>query len=262
MTRSHITAVVALTIGALTVLGQDVEIQSLSANGSLEWTATVGSDCTVEWASSLTPTAHWQRTWSHLVDIHCTNGSTTAEVPMFYRVHCWTNGLFLRTSAGRTWSFAASNLLGQTWTQHIQSVGHLLMDADAKQYNMLVVYNEHGEPTPGGTTEGGAFFVRSTDSQSFMFQGPGEETVVWQTGTIGSEWTSDGTVIRIDAIEDVTVPAGTFTNCIKFKKWNEGNPSDPWYEWIHPGSFMVKWVDYNVDPTYEPVVYELESYTE
>lgn len=65
---------------------QEVRIESLSSNGKLTWQCPSNSDCTVEWANSLTGT--WNRTWLDLMNIRCTNSIASASVPMFYRVSC------------------------------------------------------------------------------------------------------------------------------------------------------------------------------
>ena len=63
----------------------------------------------------------------------------------------------------------------------------------------------------------------------------------------GHTWKSDGDEIEstILAIENVTVPAGTFTGCLKIRhRCTSCSGSADWIEWVKPGFFMVKWVDY------------------
>jgi hypothetical protein len=74
---------------------------------------------------------------------------------------------------------------------------------------------------------------------------------------------ADDERVEIAAIENVTVPAGTFTNCIKFHKtdlWS-GNASPTHDEWVALGAGMVKWVDYDVDSSKNatPIYYLLQS---
>jgi hypothetical protein len=64
--------------------------------------------------------------------------------------------------------------------------------------------------------------------------------------------------------ETVVVPAGTFLNCLKFKKSDLlGSPETTWYEWIKPGFTLVRIEDYHVEnPSAAPVVYELQSWSD
>ena len=64
----------------------------------------------------------------------------------------------------------------------------------------------------------------------------------------------------IEAIEDVTVPAGTYTGCVKIKhECKACSGAAYWYEWVKPGFMMVKWVDYWTDNA--PVTHKLYSTT-
>jgi hypothetical protein len=109
--------------------------------------------------------------------------------------------------------------------------------------------------------------MRSDDQQIWAIKDPimHLETLEFFRGTVGTVITNTRNErIAIAAIETVTVPAGTFTNCIKFHKtdlWS-GNPNPTHDEWIAPGKGMVKWVDYDVDDSAAiPVVYQLKSAT-
>ena len=108
--KTKTTIIAALIIACVAVLhAQEVHIDSLDGNGQLTVTAPSNSDFTVEWASSLIPTVEWKQSWSSLKNIPCTNGTMTVEVPMFYRVTCWTNGLFVRMPVGRTFIYSVTN---------------------------------------------------------------------------------------------------------------------------------------------------------
>lgn len=66
--------------------GTNVVITSFSGNGVLSWASDLtNASYEVQWASSLTPPA-WTNTWSGLVDLMTTGSTSTASVPMFYRV--------------------------------------------------------------------------------------------------------------------------------------------------------------------------------
>lgn len=64
------------------------------------------------------------------------------------------------------------------------------------------------------------------------------------------------------------MPAGTFTNCYKFKKQVlNAAPDDippggaaEWYEWVCPGVGMVKWTDYWTDAPRSLSIGVLESH--
>ena len=94
------------------------------------------------------------------------------------------------------------------------------------------------------------------------------ETVEWLAAPVGTTWTNfnyEGQFTRkvtIEAVETVTVGAGTFDSCLKFHKQalDSSDPTPEWYEWIKPGFGMVKWVDYwGVENG--PIVYELQSFS-
>ena len=93
----------------------------------------------------------------------------------------------------------------------------------------------------------------------YILAGPAQEDKDWQNLPVGSVWTNGSVEIRVEAVEPVSVPAGVFADCIKFKKHELGAAEeDAWYEWVKPGLLMVKWVDYSCsNPGAEPVVYEL-----
>ncbi len=90
--------------------------------------------------------------------------------------------------------------------------------------------------------------------------------MLWQQAPVGTTWShveSDGDEIesKILAIEKVTVPAGTFTGCLKIRhRCTNCSGSADWIEWVKPGFFMVKWVDYWDDNA--PVTYKLIEWTD
>ena len=75
----------------------------------------------------------------------------------------------------------------------------------------------------------------------------------------GDAWKVDdwGTVKLESKGIEVTVPAGTFQNCIKLKMVQDVGPPQyfsTWYLWTAPGVGGVKWIDPN------GIVWELKSY--
>lgn len=264
--------VLAMLVGLVagTSVGQEVEIQSFGSSGQLTWIAPSNSDCTIEWTSQLASSGVWERTWSDLRNITCTNATSMASVPMFYRVTCWTNGLFLRLPAGRTFVYGVSNALGQTWTEEFAVVAEATFPAMTNNYQLLVI-SQHweGAMPEGASEEVESVFVRSTGTSMYNLDYLNEaEFLDWRKGTTGTTWTvdyggGDSNDAEIASIETVNVPAGTFTECIKIHKHglNTAHPKPDWYEWIKPGFFMVRWVDYWEDNTNAtPIVYELQSW--
>ena len=68
-------------------LGVEFEINKLSSNGQLTWSNTLpNASFRVEWSSSLTPQPEWNTSWSDLSDIVSAGELITVQVPMFYRV--------------------------------------------------------------------------------------------------------------------------------------------------------------------------------
>lgn len=66
-----------------------VTIQAFQSNGRLTFSAPTGTLCAVEWASH--PTSEWSSSWRSLESLPITAPTTTVNVPMFYRVVCWSN---------------------------------------------------------------------------------------------------------------------------------------------------------------------------
>lgn len=266
-------AVIAISTGiviacASVLQAQQVTIGSLDGNGQLTVSAPSNSDFTVEWASSLTPTPVWRNNWLDLQNIQCTNSTMTVDVPMFFRVTCWTNGMFLRTPAGRTFTYGVSNALDQVWTETLFFIAEAHFPAMSNDYQLVVVkQNWDGEMPTGANDEIASTYLRSTDTAMYLFDHlNGNEFLDWQKAPVGTTWTvdyggGDSNTVEIVAIETVHVPAGTFTDCIKIQKRNQ-NEAIEWHEWIKPGFFMVKWID-GVGGTNEaPVVYELQSWSD
>jgi len=261
----HILVLLAATgiFSVATISAQPVQITSISANGQLTLTAPVGSDFSVEWSPALGSGAAWSDRWDFLTAVHSTNASMTLRVPMYYRVSCYTNRLFWPLKGGTSFVFAVTNALGEGTTQTVKVLGRCYIPEFTNYYGLFC---EQAANVTGGVSEG-SWMMRSDDQQICAINDPimHLESLEFFRGTVGSVITNANDVrIAIVAIENVTVPAGTFTNCIKFHKtdlWS-GNPNPTHDEWIAPGKGMVKWVDYDVDASAAiPVVYQLQSAT-
>ena len=238
-----------------------VQITSLSGNGQLTWTnlpAFANGLFTIEWAPGLGTNA-WRDNWNSLQKVFSSGTSNTVTVPMFYRVKCATN-LFTLMPVGGRFVYSVSNAVGNVWTQQM----HVLAYSGQLAGNT----NEYAIVEQAGPDGMRLNLLRSTDSALIRFdQNTLAETVEWLAATPGTTWTNfnyEGQFTRkatVEAIETVTVGAGSFDGCLKFHKQALDVPdSTPeWYEWVKPGFGMVKWIDYWVENA--PVVYELQSWS-
>lgn len=242
---------------------QPVTIPSLSANGQVTVTAPVGSDITVEWTPNLDAGGHWSARWDGLTAIRCTNTTMKLDVPMFYRVSCFTNGLFWPMKPGASLINAVSNAFGETTLREVKLLGRCYVPEFTNYYTVMHVDDTH---VTGGDS-GGTILARTDDQGFWMISDPIShlESQEFVRGAVGTVITNaNNERVAIEAIETVTVPAGTFTNCLKFHKTqlSTSDPHPDWYEWISPGFGMVKYVDEYGGPTNgHPVVYQLQSYS-
>jgi len=137
------------------------------------------------------------------------------------------------------------------------------MTANSKDYYQLRSWNydNDGQYEIGG-------FVRSTQNAVYSYNPSGDD-LQFQAAPVGTMWTfyeEHGSglnykVIEIVAIEELTVPYGTFC-AYKHRKYrhnDSGDYSPYWYEWIVPGVGMVKEEDYWTDNP--PAIMELVSVT-
>jgi len=241
---------------AFRVDAQEVTIEAFHGNGSLTWQSPTNADCTIEWASRLTPTTKWSHSWIELINTHCTNGSATSDVPMFYRISAWTNGLFFRMPIGRTYRYACTNSAGRTWTGTVLCGGVVSVASNGHDYILLPKTHGYSEPRPAGCDPNGMMMFRSTGHEVYVLSGAAEEMLFWQNAPVGTIWTNAMGTNVVEAIGDVTVPAGIFTGCVKIR-----HLSDNSYEWVKPGFFMVKAV-YLLGDVDGPASTSLESWSD
>jgi len=241
----------------LAVQGQDIAISSLAGNGQLTFTNSFTNALyTIEWAPALG--TNWRQNWGPLQGFWAPGRTSAVQVPMFYRVKCVTDLLF-PFPVGREAVFSASDAVGNVWTEKSVVLSYIHpLGADRPQYALLEQVNPNSLSF---------FMARSTDTAMIRLD-PDRlvEVTEFQLGPVGTTWTNfnyKGQYTRkvtIEAIETVTVPAGTFPACYKFHKQIVSGSSSPrpeWYEWVRPGFSMVKWVDYWCDNA--PNVHELWS---
>lgn len=262
--RDVLTWMCPLLLSGAGVSAEPVRIASYPGNGAISWQAPTSAVSTVEWASSLAPTATWYRNWLPLIHRSSPGGTGSAPAPMFYRVSSWTNGLLVNLPVGRTYTYSVSNALGQAWTETVQVIGMASIMSATDNYAVIDVREHYTGDPPVGLPEDELWVGRSTDRQVLGLGGVGSEFLIWQDAPIGTAWTNGNDVSTIVTNETVQVPAGTFTGCIRIRRIDTGEsaPYNSLDEWIKPGLFMVKWVDYFGDPTAVPVVYTLTSWTD
>ena len=156
---------------------------------------------------------------------------------------------------------SVSNAAGNVWTQTVSVVGTVYIPSKSDDFRILEMLNPINPPNAP------ILAVRSTESAFYgIDKNCGAEELGFTNAPLGVGWTDTAcgniTVATNEAIESVTVPAGTFT-CIRVRKQrlNTSIPNPVWIEWWSPGFGQVKWIDYNVDPSeYPPVVYQLTGY--
>ena len=259
-------AVVLVAWGIAFAVQAQVQITNFVGSGELTWTCPSGSVSTVEWASSLTAAADWTRHWGDLSDIPSTNAQATARVPMFYRVSCWTNGLFLSMPIGRTYVYLATATNGFTWTQEVSCVGfvHGSQLTNGSHY-VLLAMKTVGHPN---SDHGLGFWAMSaSDSSAYAFDAR-DVGIKWQMGSLGTTWTNLASDPFADVMETtlksngtLSVPAGTFENVIWYHEQDINAPPPPEADatqdyWVKPGFFLLKYRDgYG-----EGDIWELESW--
>jgi hypothetical protein len=100
----------------------------------------------------------------------------------------------------------------------------------------------------GGETFG-EFYVRSTDTQVFIYNGPGQgETLAFRTGQVDEFWTyqdDSGTIRKeIVAIGPITIPYGGTYTAYQYKHYNINDPNRYDLEWVVPGLGMAQEEDH------------------
>ena len=166
---------------------------------------------------------------------------------------------FFPMNPGDVYTFSVSNHAGKgqyTVNGPVRSV------ANGKTYAVLVLFN------PSGPHEE-ISLLRAAGSEVFRYDGDGVETRMLMEGPVGVSWNQqrrDGRTVRttIEAIETVTVPAGRYTGCLKFRE-EQVRPQQKLYTrtWVKPGFGIVKAESYECPgctPT-NPQLAELTSHT-
>jgi len=282
-TKANLIAAI-LMIGLATLHAQVVTIDSLDANGRL--TATVPSNAvyTVEWAGSLTSSNGWQKGWSQLRDVKSADGTVDTEVPMFYRLSCWTNGLFLNAPVGRTFLYAVSNQVDETWNRNAHVMADAYIPHQTNNYRTIWIEDWYSAPSliPVGAQSRRATFMRVDEDSAYVLDsefapGPMQEDLVWKNGLVGTTWSYSSSTphttidSEIKAIEDVVIGTTTYENCLKiestgvYQDWLADYPDRRYIEWIQPNGYLVKSMNWWVGTAYTnatPIVSELQGWTD
>jgi len=166
---------------------------------------------------------------------------------------------FFPMRQGDVFTFSVSNHAGKgqmTVNSPVRSV------ANGKTYVVLVLFN------PSGPHEE-ISLLRTAGSEVFRYDGDGVETRMLMEGPAGISWNQqrrDGRTVRttIEAIETVTVPAGRYTGCLKFRE-EQVRPQQKLYTrtWVKPGFGIVKAASYECPGCNltNPQILELMSHT-
>jgi hypothetical protein len=237
----------------------DLQILSISANGRLTWTNAYPNGLyDVEWAPRTS--GPWSANWTALQSMVATGTTAAADVPMLYRVKCTTN-LFMPLPIGGWNTMSVSNAAGNVWTQKVSVVGTVYFPSKSNEFRIVEMLNPINPPNAP------ILAIRSTESAIYVIDNDcGAQELGFTNAPLGVGWTDTScgniTIATNEAIESVTVPAGTFT-CIRVRKQrlNTSHPNPVWIEWWLPGFGQVKWIDYYVEPSeYPPVLYQLTGH--
>jgi len=260
---------------------QTVVIDSLESTGKLTATVPAGSVYSVEWIGALDSTNGWQKTWSHLRDQKSSDGTVIVEVPMAYRLTCWTNGLLLNPPVGRTYHYSISHPVGETWVNEVRVMGDTYIPSQNNNYRTIWKEDWYAAPDliPVGAQSRGAVFMRAEEDCAYLLDsellpGPMQEDLVWTNGPVGTAWsyfdstphtTIQSTIVATNVT--VTVGSSNYTGCIEIhsvgdpQPWLANYPIREYTEWIQPNGYIVKSKNWWVDNNYTnavPIVSELQ----
>lgn len=284
--KKWLLAATAILMTGTAVQAQAVVIDSLDSTGKL--TATVPSNAvySIEWTGALSPSNTWENGWWQHRDVLSEDGVVEAEVPMAFRLTCWTNGLFVNAPVGRTYYYSVTNsaAIPQGWERHVQVMGDTYMPLQTNNYRTIWTEEWYSSPTniPAGAQGRGVSFMRSDENNVYVLDsefepGPMMEDPLWKNAPTGTIWSYQAstphTLItsEILAIEDVVIGSTTYEDCIKiesvgaFEPWLYEYPERRYIDWVQPGGYVVKSMNWWVHEDYTnatPVIYELQSWTD
>jgi hypothetical protein len=149
--------------------------------------------------------------------------------------------MFFPLNPGDVFTYSVS---GQTGTGQMTVNSPVRSVGNGKSYHVLVLFNHNG---PEESIE----FLRSTEKAFYRYDKNGAENRIFTEGPAGMSWEErrlDGRIVRtsIEAIETVTVPAGKYTGCLKYRE-EQVRPQQKLYmrTWFKPGFGIVKAANYD-----------------
>ena len=192
---------------------------------------------------------------------------------MFYRVACWTNGLIIDPAIGRSYSYTLTNAHGEGWWDEIAFHGRAHLPSLSNNYTVATgTFSWDGDIMPSGVhlhTIESTWFVRITEDTLYLAD-PAHppELPFWKLAEPGTTWTNNPhEITTIESYEDISVPAGTFTDCIRLHRRFIGSTDMDTgvRQWIKPGFMLIKEIDYPdyLDPPEAgPIEKQLYSWSE
>ena len=178
------------------------------------------------------------------------------------QVYAWDKLIPLKV--GQTFTFTVKDGDSNTWEQVLAVTGNTTIPSLGKTFFHLDIMDV-GKDGPLDDPE--METARSTSTKVFSYDGFGVEHLVFHNAPRGTCWSYedfDGEITEA-CIEakgiTVTVPAGTFTGCLRIRKTCVTCDDDYYIEWLKPGFMVVKWIDYWTSKP-EPVIYKLKSWAE
>ena len=161
---------------------------------------------------------------------------------------------------GASYTYDVTDSSGNTWEMDTIVSGVAKVKVNWKKYFLGDLV---GTDRDGGYQ---TILLRSTSNGVYQYAGFNNEFLRFQKAEVGTSWIYDkcGDTIerKIEAIETVTVPAGTFKRCMKTCGYNISSTPPILYEceWLKPGFGVVKEIDY-YGVENPPIVKELKSWT-
>ena len=110
--------------------------------------------------------------------------------------------------------------------------------------------------------------IRLTDQSLFVLETAYlVELEIWRLDDVGTTWTNFDEVTSVEAYENVTVPAGTFTNCVRLQHRALGDTERNTRQTLYkkPGLIVVKKIQYDDwtdPPDAAPVGWRLHSWSD
>lgn len=164
---------------------------------------------------------------------------------------------------GQVRTFTVTPTVGEPWEKQDTVTGKANIKCMGKSYYIL---ESTGTSSPDDYD---MYMARATKDTLYTYYGLCTEDAPYRFGPVGTTWTYEGGNFdrTIEAIETVTVPAGTFENCLRIRQRDLHScpsPVDDILEWFSlDGLGTVKEIRYDNGsciPIPERTI-ELKSYT-